>query len=357
MHGTGSSQQSSSTTKRTRPAKILGYIVKGLVPLAVSACLIAWLFHKIDLQQIEQIMRRGVDYRYLVVMMILTVLSHVIRGIRWGIQLRGVGIPRIPALAESVSIFGAYALNIIFPFLGEAWRCVYISRREKCKLSTVVGTDLGDRISDAVMILALVILALFVARSALERFVDHYSVGQDLMRVLTDRTLWICTVVVTATLASSLYIFRRKKMVEDINASALRIWDGFRVLFHMKGIGRYIILTFGIWICYFLETYICFFAFPFVRDVLITPELCYGLLPGLIVFVFGSCSMGIPSNGGLGPWNIAVMFALSLYGISDTDGAAFSLIYWSFQAAILIASGIFAAFYIMYDRRRLARAN
>lgn len=123
--------------------KTIVRVIKIILPIAISAGMIVWLFHKVDIRQIETIIRRGVDYRYLVAMMAITILSHVIRGIRWGIQLRAAGIPRIPVMAESVSIFGAYALNLIFPFLGEAWRCVYISKRENCKLSTVVGTDLG----------------------------------------------------------------------------------------------------------------------------------------------------------------------------------------------------------------------
>lgn len=345
---------SNPTSPHARPdaAGIAGKILKFLVPVAVSAGLVVWLFHKINIHQVEQIIHRGVDYRFIAAMMALTVLSHIIRGLRWGIQLRAAGIPRIPAMAESVSIFGAYALNIVFPFLGEAWRCVYISRRENCKLSTVVGTDLGDRASDAVMILALVILSLFVARPALESFVDHYAIGEALMRFVTDGALWSWIATAIAIIAALMALFRKSKPVESIFASATRMWEGFRVLFHMKGTVMYILLTFGIWICYYLETYVCFYAFPFTRHLL-GPEYCYGLLPGLVVFVFGSCSMGIPSNGGLGPWNVAVMFALSLYGISDTDGAAFSIIFWSFQAMILIASGIFSAFYIIYDKRRL----
>ncbi|MCM1029386.1 MAG: flippase-like domain-containing protein [Pseudoflavonifractor sp.] len=330
---------------------ILVKILKGAVPVAISAGLLAWLFHKVDLKQIEHIMRQGVDYRYLLMMMVLTVMSHVIRGIRWGIQLRGAGIPRIPVLAESVSIFGAYALNLVFPFLGEAWRCLYISRREGAKLSTVVGTDLGDRASDAVMIGALIILSLFVARPALLRFADHYAIGETLMHTLSNHLLWATVAIIVGIAIAVLVIFRQRPWARNIDIGIRRIWDGFSVLFHMKGIGMYILLTFGIWTCYFMETYLVFYAFPFTR-ALISPSLAYGLLPGLVVFVFGSCSMGIPSNGGLGPWNVAVMFALSLYGISDTDGAAFSLIYWSFQALIIIASGIFSAFYIISSRKK-----
>lgn len=331
----------------------IGRVLKFLVPIAVSAGMIVWLFDKVNLHQIKEIISRGVDYRYLAIMMCLTVLSHVIRGIRWGIQLRAAGIPRIPVLAESVSIFGAYALNLIFPYLGEAWRCVYISKRERCKLSTVVGTDLGDRASDGIMILLLLILALIVARPAMDRFLDRYPLGETIDRIATDGALWIGLGVVIVLLVAGDWFFRNTSFVKGVNQSIRRLYDGFMVLFHMKGTGMYIVLTFGIWICYFLDTYLCFFAFPFTRQLITGHGYYWGLIPGLVVFVFGSCSMGVPSNGGLGPWNIAVMFALSLFGISDSDGAAYSIVCWSFQTAVLIASGIFSAFYIMFSRRRL----
>lgn len=331
----------------------IGRVLKFLVPIAVSAGMIVWLFDKVNLHQIKEIISRGVDYRYLAIMMCLTVLSHVIRGIRWGIQLRAAGIPRIPVLAESVSIFGAYALNLIFPYLGEAWRCVYISKRERCKLSTVVGTDLGDRASDGIMILLLLILALIVARPAMDRFLDRYPLGETIDRIATDGALWIVLGVLVVLLVAGDWFFRNTSFVKGVNQSIRRLYDGFMVLFHMKGTGMYIVLTFGIWICYFLDTYLCFFAFPFTRQLITGHGYYWGLIPGLVVFVFGSCSMGVPSNGGLGPWNIAVMFALSLFGISDSDGAAYSIVCWSFQTAVLIASGIFSAFYIMFSRRRL----
>lgn len=132
------------------------------------------------------------------------------------------------------------------------------------------------------------------------------------------------------------------------------VWNGFKVLFTMKGIGTYVVLTLGIWTCYFLETYVCFYAFPFTRALIDDPGTAYGLIPGLVVFVFGSFSMAVPSNGGLGPWNIAVMFALSIYGIGNTEGAAFSMVMWSFQAAMLVMLGIFSAVYISVTKRKNA---
>lgn len=331
--------------------------LKTLVPLGISVLMIVWLFHKVNFHKVMGIINEGVDYRYLVVMMILTCLSHVIRGYRWGYQLRAAGIPRIPVMAESVSIFGAYALNLLFPFLGEGWRCIYIAKREDCKLSTVVGTDLGDRGSDGVMISLIIILTLFVAHPEMAKFLDKYPIGEELTRIAADGWLW-GGIVITAILLLVLdRVYRGSKFVKGVNQSINRMWQGFKVLFHMKGTGMYILLTIAIWTCYFFETYVCFFAFPFTRDLVYNSGWYGGLIPGLVVFVFGSCSMIVPSNGGLGPWNIAVMFALSLFGVSDTDGAAYSIVCWSFQTVMLIACGLFSIGYIIWDDHRRASAS
>lgn len=332
--------------------KVLEKVVKGVIPLLISIALVVWLFQKVDLKDVKSVIANGIGWGYIVAMMVITILSHIIRGVRWGIQLRAAGIPRISAVAESVSIFGAYALNLVFPFLGEAWRCVYISHRENVKLSTVVGTDIGDRASDGIMILLIIILTTFVAHGAMDQFLDRYPVGEHLVSMAHSGELWLWIALILVTLVCLDYTFRHTATVKGIHASALRIWQGFAVLFHMKGTGMYLVYTIGIWTCYFLETYVCFFAYPFTRDLVFNSPYWYGIAPGLVVFVFGSCSMAVPSNGGLGPWNIAVMFALSLYGIGQTDAAAYALICWSFQTIVLIACGIFSAFYIMWSRKR-----
>ena len=62
--------------------------------------------------------------------------------------------------------------------------------------------------------------------------------------------------------------------------------------------------------------------------------------------------MAIPSNGGLGPWNIAVMFGLAIYGVSTADGTAFSMLQWSGQTVMLIILGIFTMAYISLDKKK-----
>lgn len=334
-----------------RVNKIVKKCFDYILPIAISAALVVWLLHKVKFSRIEEVIREGVEFRWILLMVLVLIISHVIRGIRWGIQLRGAGVPRLSVMTESVSIFGAYALNMVFSYLGEAWRCLYISRLTGAKITTVVGTDLGDRASDAIVVILLVILALFVATPAMDSFLDHYRIAQTIDIALKSKELWIWAAAIFFAIVAVCWVFRNSAPFARIKNGFLRIWKGFAVMFHMKGMGWYLVLTAGIWICYFLETYICFQAFPFTRQLVSAPGLAWGLIPGLVVFVFGSCSIAIPSSGGLGPWNIAVMFALSLYGIPQDEGAAYSLVVWSFQAGALVLLGLFSAIYIGMQKR------
>lgn len=342
-----------TTEKKDRHIKdIIEKIFRILIPMGVSAAMIIWMSHKLNFHQIWQITSHDCNYWWLLIVMILTMLSYSIRGIRWGYQLRAADIPRMTAAAESVSIYSAYAINLLVPYLGEAWRCVYVARREKAKLSTVVGTDLADRSSDFVMIMLLLGLALIVAHPALTHFLDQYSFGRYIDHILSEWELW--TVIGIAAIAFILCDIKYKgsKFFKGFNLSLSRMWQGFKVIFTMKGRWTYLILTIAIWVCYFLKIYLVFFCFPFTREIITHHGYAYGLLPGLVAFVFGSFSMAIPSNGGLGPWNIAVMYALMLYGVGHTDAAAFSIVAWSTQTFMTVLLGIYSMIYIVSTKKK-----
>ena len=339
-----------STDGRRRD--IIEKTLKVIVPIGVSAAMIIWMSRKLDFHKIWEITSHDCDYWWLLLVMILTALSYSIRGIRWGYQLRAAGIPRMSVASESVSIFSAYAINLLVPYLGEAWRCVYVVRKENAKLSTVVGTDLADRSSDFVMIVLLLGLALIVANPALTRFFDHYQFGRDLENLMSKWELWTGIVLALAVFIYCDLRFKDSRFFKGINQSISRMWQGFKVIFTMEGRWTYLFLTIAIWVCYFLKIYLVFFAFPFTRELLTHPGYAWGLLPGLVAFVFGSFSMAIPSNGGLGPWNIAVMYALMLYGIGHTDAAAFSIVAWSTQTFATILLGIYSMIYIAATKKK-----
>ena len=325
--------------------------------MGISAVLVIWLFKKINIHEIKQVLSEGVRFEFIAMMMFFTMLSFIIRGIRWGIQLRAAGVPRMTPVAETVPIFGAYALNLIVQYLGEAWRCVYVARKQKVKIATVVGTDLGDRGSDLVMIILILLLTLCFASQEIHEFFMRYPLGRILVEIFDKWWVYAIILIFFVAFIWADREYRNSKFFSGFNLSASRMWDGFKVLFFMKGRWAYLWLTIGIWVCYYLETYLCFYAFPFTRNLLEIPGSGHGLVPGLVVFVCGSMSMAVPSNGGLGPWNVAVMYALMLYGVGQTDATAYSLVVWAFQAIMIIACGLFAAGYVATSKSRVGRAQ
>lgn len=346
-----------TVSQESKTKDVIGKIVKTILPIGVSAAMIAWMLHKVDFHKIWAITSHDCDYWWLLPVMLLTMLSYSIRGIRWGYQLRAARIPRMSVVSESVSIYSAYAINLLVPYLGEAWRCVYVVRRENAKLSTVVGTDLADRSSDFVMIFLLLVLALIVAHPALTNFFNEYSFGRDIEHIFSLWELWVCLAIAAIIFILCDIKYKDTKFFKGINLSISRMWEGFKVIFTMEGRWTYLWLTIAIWVCYFLKIYLVFFAFPFTRELLTHPGYAYGLLPGLVAFVFGSFSMAVPSNGGLGPWNIAVMYALMLYGVGHADAAAFSIVAWSTQTFMTILLGIYSMVYIAATKKRKPNLN
>ena len=122
----------------------------------------------------------------------------------------------------------------------------------------------------------------------------------------------------------------------------------------INGIIFILFYTIFIWGCYFTQLYVATFAFSYTASL--------GLIPTLVIFVLSSISMGIPTNGGLGAWHIAVIFGLSLYGVGtnfnpagpfDASASTFAMVVWGAQTLLLIVLGIYAFVSMAIDRSRI----
>lgn len=323
--------------------------VRYLLPLALTIALVWYMFRKVDFGHMMDIIRAGVDYWWILCAMGISVLSHIFRAARWRLQLRGLGILP-PMMALCCSIFGCYALNLVFPRLGEVWRCTYIAGRQKAPFTSVFGSMVADRLADTVTVLLLVLLTFVVASGALNSFLSRYPIGRDLISIAESPWFWAAVAVAILLTWLLLRVFRDSRPVCKLRELGKELWQGFTVVTRMQGRWAFLGLTACIWACYYVQLYVAFYAFPFTRDLCSEPSLAYGLTPCLVAFVLSSIGMAVPSNGGLGPWNIAVMFGLAVYGVTDAQGTAFSMLQWSGQTVMLILLGVFTMAYISLSR-------
>lgn len=332
--------------RKITPGKIAGYAV----PVIVSVGLCWMLFTSIDFSEMASIVRSQCVPAWIAAAMALSVASHVIRAARWGLQLRALGI-RCTMWQLTLSIFGTYAVNLVFPRLGEIWRTTYISRRSGAPFTQVFGSMVADRMADMLTVLLLVLLTFLLASAHVAGYLGE-SVRSLAWagRLLTSPWLWGAFFLLAA--ATAIYVSRGRGPV----ASKLRdiiagLWRGFAVIAVMPGRGRWLLLTFGVWGCYWLQLYLAFFAFPFTAAL---AGGTGGAVAVLVVFCLSSIAMGVPSNGGIGPWQWAVIFALGTYGVAPVEAGAFANLVLGSQTLLLIALGIltFACITISNHRKK-----
>ena len=117
--------------------RIIRDIVKYLLPLLCGVWLFWYVYQKLDMNTIFQILKSDVNYFWIILSMVIAAFSHIARAFRWRLQLRALNInPSMRVLINA--IFGTYAMNLLFPRLGEVWRCGYVAQREKASFTKVL---------------------------------------------------------------------------------------------------------------------------------------------------------------------------------------------------------------------------
>ena len=326
----------------------LGQIMKYVIPLIISIGLCYLLFTGIDFREMLDIIRSQCDFRWIAAGLALAVLSHVVRAMRWGIQLSALGI-KAPLYVLIYSIFGTYAVNLVFPRLGEVWRTGYIAQRQHAPFTTVFGSMVADRLADTLTVLILALLAFLVSSKAILSYL-HQN-GESLAaiaRLLESPWLWAAVVVLVA----AIWIFMARKTdnpkIVKIQNAVRELWQGFAVIVKMPHKGRWLLLTVALWGCYFLQNYLAFYAFPFTAQIVAD----HGIQAALVTWVLSSISMGVPSNGGICPWQWATIFGLSIYGLGATQAGAFANLVLGANTLLIIALGIFTFIAIALDKKR-----
>lgn len=328
---------------------VFGAVMKYGLPLVVTVGLCWLMFRSIDFGQMIDIIRRQCDFRWIALGLALSVVSHVVRAFRWDIQLRALGI-HAPKRVLIYSIFGTYAVNLVFPRLGEVWRTGYVAQRQRAPFATVFGSMVGDRLADTCTVALLLLLTFCLASGQL---ISYLSQNGDLyakcISAVTSPWLWIA---VAACIGAAWWFLTRKAAADSIigrlQGFVRGLWQGFAVLATMRGKGLWLTLTVALWGCYFLQFYVAMFAFPFTAEAISR----YGIICPLVAWVFSSIAMGVPSNGGIGPWQWAVIFGLGLYGVGQTDAAAFANLVLGTNTLLLILLGIYTFVGIMLDKKK-----
>ena len=256
---------------------------------------------------------------WLVVIILCFFISNVSRSLRWQQLVSSLGYNTRILNAFHTTMLGYFA-NLGLPRLGEVVRAASFSRYEKIPFEKVMGTVAADRVIDLLSFATVLILALIFQYDVLGTYLTENA---QIPFLFIFQTLWFYLILL-AGLVILVYTYRnwksllRFKLIAKIDGLLKGFLEGLKSVASVKNPVILLVHTFIIWGMYYLMTFLCFQAFE--------PTAHLGPLAGLLVFVFGSLGMIIPSPGGMGSYHALVIVGLALYGIKADDAFSFAMI-------------------------------
>jgi len=265
------------------------------------------------------------DYYWLGVVVLAFIISNFSRAARWKMLLKPLGFaPRYINLL--FSIFIGYLANLGLPRLGELIRATSLAKVEKIPVEKVVGTIVVDRIVDMLSFVIVFAIALIFESDTLFGYLAEKG-SLPGKALLSNPIFWVGSV---ALLALMVYLFKNRQkfshniIYQKVSNILKGLLEGIKTISQLDNVWGFLFHSVVIWLMYYLMTYLCFNAFA--------PTAHLGPQAGLLVFVFASLGMIIPSPGGMGTYHAMVVAGLSLYGISPGDSFSFAnIIFFAIQ--------------------------
>lgn len=318
-------------------------IVKFILPLLFGIGIIWFMMDKIDINAVMEVLSRGISWTWVLVSLIFALLSHIIRAVRWRMQIRTFGVN--PSLHDMcISVFGNYGLNLVFPRLGEIWRCNYIAHGYGLSFSTAVGTMISERIADMVIALLLVVLAFALEHDVfLDFFAFHGNAGSNIVSLISSPWLWTGLVAVILVFFLSRHFFRQNRIYQYLSRLVHNLWEGVISIRTLKHPWLFVMWSILLWGAYYMNTYTQLFFFDFTSHL--------SAAAGLAVFVMGSLSLLVPVQGGLGAWHAVVIFTLTCYGIPEPEAFSFALVSWAVEQGFVLLLGVYAMIVVALKKK------
>ena len=228
----------------------------------------------------------------------------------------------------------AYAANLVLPRVGEVSRCVILERHERVPFAHALGTLVMERMIDTLMVVLITLVAVALQWQVFVEFIGEAGFRLPGGAILSTPHGLVISLLSMVAIVVLLFFFLRKLSIwQKIRSFAARFMEGLLSLKKMKNGWLFVVETVGIWFCYFMQFYLCFFCFGFSNGL--------SVAAGLLLFVGGSIAVVVPTPNGAGPWHFAIISIMVLYGVSTTDAQVFALIVHSTQTLLVAVLGLY----------------
>lgn len=272
---------------------------------------------------------RTLNYFWIFMIFVGFGMTNLSRALRWKIILKTLNYEaRFINLYSTINV--AYLANLGLPRIGEFVRAALLSKYEKLPFDKIFGTVIVDRIADMISFTLLIVLAFFLDTDAFYSFFVKYA-------HVPKPGFSLIYVAAFGLILYLLWRFRRTLLKMNLISRFVHflkgIWSGIVSIRNLENRNLFILHTVLIWFWFYAMFVFACKAFP--------PTSQLGLVPMLVVYVFGSFGVFIPSPGGMGTYHFMVIIGLGLYGLQQTEAFSFANIaFASAQFFALIIYGV-----------------
>ena len=306
-----------------------------LVSIAIAGIFLWLALRGLDLDKIEQSLKKA-NYIWVGFAAVFGVSAYIFRAVRWNLLLEPMG-HKISNSNSLWSISFGYLMNLTIPRSGELARSTALYGVEKVPVDKSFGTIILERVIDLVCMLIFLGLTLIFKFEAIYSFYEKSGVKFNPFFIIGIIAGIIIAFVVFFKFKDR---FRKFSLLSKIIDFIDGIIAGLTSVFKLRQKIKFILLTGGIWICYFFASYLVCFSLPETSD--------FTLADGCFILVVGTLGMIIPASGGIGAFNLAMKFGFTALFISMGKdaveggelGLAYSFITLPLQIIIMLVMGL-----------------
>ena len=300
-------------------------ILKTILPIGLGVFLIWYWYNSTSPSDREQILFyiKKADLFWVGISVLLGILGHVSRAIRWNYLLRPLGYE--PRLSNNILIILiSYFTNLGIPRTGEILRATALTTYEDVPFEKGMGTIITERVIDVIMLLIIVAITFFLHTDIILGYLQ--DIGLPI-----DKILFLLGMGLVGFIIFSVFIKKSNHhLAKKVKRFIKGLIEGVFSILKMKKKWPFILHTLFIWGCYIGMLWVIKFTVPETID------LTLGQL--MVSFVAGALAMMF-TNGGIGLYPIAVSKALAIFGISKISGDAFGWIMWIAQTLMVVVFG------------------
>lgn len=319
--------------------KQLGNILKFLFFLGIGVLLIWLAVRNLTPEDKITIFKAfdEADYWWIVFATFLSLISHLVRAMRWQLLLQPLGFN--PKLYNTFfALMVGYLANLALPRVGEVSRCGILTKYEKIPFTEAFGTVIAERAIDLLCLMLIFMGALVFQFEELWGLTNEKILNPlttKLSGLMQNNLFLIVFAFAIALFVGVVVVLGRKNkgaFIKKVKDLALGFWEGLKAVKKIKRPYLFVFQTIVIW---FFYTYVIYLSFNCFKE---TASLGFGA--ALATMLFGSLGIAFVP-GGTGAYQTLVTETLTTgYKAPFAFAFAFSWLIWASQFIFLLLIGV-----------------